>query len=124
MFNLSKIQVKIDDIYDIKSIVYRFSRNTLLRADASISHIKRNKKIYKKAILYLAICLSPMLIECSKYLIDSFIYELSRIPKEHLFESLFDFFRIISLRIIALSIAFDICIKVFKVYISNIKNNI
>ena len=112
------------NMYDIKSIAYKFSRNTLAKADNSISHIKRNKKIYKKVVLFLAVCLSPMLMDYSKYFIESFIYELSVIPKEHLFEYLFSFFKNISLKLISLSIIFDMTIKMLKKTPSNAKVNI
>lgn len=112
-----------NNIYNIKNLIYKVSTNTLLRADDAVQHIKRNKKIYKNMILYLAICMSPELIRHSHYLIIEFIRALAIIPKENLLSVLVSFFREIGLCLISFMITKDIIINAFNFAINKIKNN-
>ncbi|MGL5568875.1 MAG: hypothetical protein ACRDB9_06520 [Cetobacterium sp.] len=126
MFNIPReLNTKAikSNIYDVKNIVYKLSTNTLLKADAAVQHIKRNKRIYKNIILYLAICLSPELIRCSQHLIVEFIRALAIIPKENLFDILFDFFREIALYLVSFLILKDVVINTFTSLVDKIKNN-
>lgn len=118
----NKEEIK-SNLYNTKDIIYKVTTNTLLKADDAIKHIKRNKKIYKNMVLYLAICMSPELIRCSQYLIVEFIRALAIIPKEDLFTTLINFFKQIALYLVSFLIIKDILINTFTSAINKIKNN-
>lgn len=71
-----------DYIVNISNTSYKFTKNTILRADKAIGHIKKNKKVYKYTVAFLALCLAPEFIELGKVIIYEFITALANQPSD------------------------------------------
>lgn len=108
-----------DRIISIHNTSYKFTKSTLLSIDKSISHVKRNKKIYGGCVVYLAICLTPSLAEIGKELIYDFMMALASIPPNMILNELFKLFLHIAKLVTMTYVIFEI-IKSF--YSSAIKN--
>lgn len=74
---------KIDRcIINISNISYKFTKTTILNADKTINHIKRNPKLYKYIISFIALCLMPKFIDIGKNFVFELIVALANAPME------------------------------------------
>lgn len=68
-----------DWIVNIGNVSYKFKKDTILKADKAIAHIKKNGNIYKYVVAYIAICLMPSFFAVGKDLIFELILRLSTV---------------------------------------------
>lgn len=69
-------------IISISNTSYSFTRSTILNADKAINHIKRNPKLYKYIVSFIALCLMPKFIEVGKDFVFELIMALANAPRE------------------------------------------
>lgn len=109
-----------DWIVNINNTSYKFTKSTLLSIDKSISHIKRNKKIYKGCMVYLAICLMPAFAHTGKELIYEFMRAIANIPPDMLLNELLKLFLHMAKLITMIFVAFEIVKACFASAIKNL----
>lgn len=106
----------IDDwIVNISNTSYKFSKSTIVKANKSIEYIKKNKKLYRYCVIYLAVCLMPVFANVGKELIYEFIMAMSNVPSDMLFSECFKLF----LEITKFTTIILISFEVLKSFISN-----
>lgn len=102
-------------IYDIKSISYKVSRNTLLGADLAIKHIKRNKKTYKRIVFLFALYMMPQFMDIGSTIIIETIRLLSNAYYNGtLIEIVYDLMKTIALYVVTFLTGFDIIKKLYN----------
>lgn len=109
-----------DWIININNTSYKFAKSTILSVDKAISHIKKNKKIYKGCVVYLAICLMPAFAHIGKELIYDFMMALASIPPNMILNELLKLFLHIAKLATMIFIAFEIVKACFASAIKNL----
>lgn len=69
-------------IINISNISYKFSKETLIKADKALDHIKKNQRLYKFIVGFIAFCFMPVFIEVGRDYFFELIHALAEAPVE------------------------------------------
>lgn len=67
-------------IINISNTSYKFTKATVLSADKAIGHIKKNPRLYKYIVGFIALCLMPAFIEFGRDFVFELIMALANAP--------------------------------------------
>lgn len=118
--NKSRCTIDVKKRYDLCGISIKLSKGFVKLIEGTIEHIKRNKRIYKRFIVYIAFCLSLYSVHDIVRIIESFDYamfmqQVNSMPRDILINNILRVLKCIAYWIIMLLTLKDIIVNVFTV---------
>lgn len=128
MCDLLNKKMNIQNVEDFMDCLNKLSKNTILAIDKGVEHVKRNKKTYKKLVLYIAVCMSPLFIEVGfnlfKYIMCLLAYIGSNSQYKHIvYQELISTLTFMFRWILIFLISKDVISNVWNRIIKNLKSN-
>ena len=114
---------KLDQwVINISNTSYKFTKTTILKADKAIGHIKKNPKLYKFLVSFIALCLMPKVVDVGKDFVFELIMALANAPIEVLTESILLIAIYIAKAICMIGVIYNLSKVIFNNAVEYLKN--